>query len=116
MNQRSRKLPLGMPVVPRCIKTERMNCPVAHTGGSWKQVKTTKLWQRSILAVLLLTGITCGWAGAAEVFSTFGPDDSYNGFGGYVICSVIPGFFSYDQDMADHFIFSGTQSYTLDSV
>jgi hypothetical protein len=56
-----------------------------------------------------------GRADAAAVFSTFGPGDSY-GPGGYMVYSVLPGFFNVDQDMGDRFTFGGAQSYTLDSI
>lgn len=69
----------------------------------------------SLVALSVLVSVIGGSAGAAEVFSTFGPGDSY-GSGGYMVYSVLPGFFSVDQDMGDRFIVSGTQSYTLDSI
>jgi hypothetical protein len=69
----------------------------------------------SLLALSVLVLVMTGRAGATPVFSTFGPGDSY-GSGGYMVYSVLPGFFNVDQDMGDRFLFSGTQSYTLDSI
>ena len=69
----------------------------------------------SLFALSVLVLVIGGRAGAAPVFSTFGPGDSYD-TSGYILHSVIPGWENQDLDQGDRFIFSGTQSYTLDSI
>jgi hypothetical protein len=70
----------------------------------------------SLIALSVLVLVIGGSAGATPVFSTFGPGDSYDDTLGFAMFSVIPGFFSDDMDQGNCFMFSGTQSYTLDSI